>query len=346
MRPPGSDWLYLKLYGPAAGEDRCWRGPVRDLARSAAGRRRRRQLVLRSVLRSGAAPAAAAARRAGPADGSRAARALTVWAAGLIADGLRTRFTVETYEREVERYGGAAGMPLAETIFAPTALPSPALLAVLPSRRRTGRLDLAVAHASQALLSGLGDRRRPPAGVVRAAAPPPRTSPGRRIGSAKTGCAAAARRRPEARSDWTLEAATILRRLASEVAPAGARLAALHADGEVALPVDEIARSLRAPAREPARPGPSAGRPRDRPAAPQPGIAAGRSATPGAEPSSLQRAAPGDAGSSFSALSCLTASMSTAVRPVVVHAQLLLRGPIVDTRLGNTSATSCAMTPR
>ena len=32
MRPPGSDWLYVKLYGPAAGEDALLTGPVRDLA--------------------------------------------------------------------------------------------------------------------------------------------------------------------------------------------------------------------------------------------------------------------------------------------------------------------------
>ena len=43
---------------------------------------------------------------------------VTRWAGTLIRDTLCERFAFETYEREVERYGGDEGMTVAEEIFA------------------------------------------------------------------------------------------------------------------------------------------------------------------------------------------------------------------------------------
>lgn len=241
MRPPGSDWLFLKLYGPAAGEDRVLSGPVRDLART--------------LLDDGDADSWFFVRYSDPDPHlrlrlhgepdrlmARALPRLTVWAAGLIANGLRTKFTVETYEREVERYGGEAGMPLAETIFAADSAAVASLLALLRPDGGPERLDVAVL-TTQALLSGLG--MDPAASLAWCAvhAPPPRES-GAAYRQRKDRLRALLGGGPGAVSAWSLEAATILRRLTDEVAPAGARLAALHSDGEVSLPVDEIARSL------------------------------------------------------------------------------------------------------
>jgi thiopeptide-type bacteriocin biosynthesis protein len=47
------------------------------------------------------------------------------WAADLVADGECTRFGFDTYEREVERYGGEGGIRAAEAIFRPRTRRSP-----------------------------------------------------------------------------------------------------------------------------------------------------------------------------------------------------------------------------
>jgi lantibiotic biosynthesis protein len=39
------------------------------------------------------------------------------WATGLISDGLSTRLCFDTYERELERFGGMVGAAAAEAIF-------------------------------------------------------------------------------------------------------------------------------------------------------------------------------------------------------------------------------------
>jgi thiopeptide-type bacteriocin biosynthesis protein len=114
--PPGSEWLYAKLYtGPA---------------------------MLDQVLREVVQPVVEAARRSGAADQwffirygdpdwhlrlrlhGQPARlqgevlaALQAAAAPLLEEGLLWRLQLDTYEREVERYGGAEGIVLAERLF-------------------------------------------------------------------------------------------------------------------------------------------------------------------------------------------------------------------------------------
>jgi thiopeptide-type bacteriocin biosynthesis protein len=46
-----------------------------------------------------------------------ALRALSDLADGLIADGLVSRLVVDSYDRELERYGGAYGIEAAEQLF-------------------------------------------------------------------------------------------------------------------------------------------------------------------------------------------------------------------------------------
>jgi len=116
VRAPGSDWLFAKLYGPRALEDDLLTGPVPDLCQQAAA--------------SGAAEDWFFIRYADPDAHLRLrfrgrpdrligelAPQLCSWANNLISQGLRSRLCLDTYEREVERYGGAEGMSLAESIF-------------------------------------------------------------------------------------------------------------------------------------------------------------------------------------------------------------------------------------
>ena len=154
LRPPGSDWLYLKLYGPATGEDSLLRGAARD--------------ILGPLLEGGDADGWFFVRYADPAAHlrlrlhgepelllTRALPRLMTWAAGLIAAGDRTHVTLDSYEREVERYGGVAGMPLAEAVFAADSAATVDLLGLLAAPGAPDRLELAVVSID-AVLAALG----------------------------------------------------------------------------------------------------------------------------------------------------------------------------------------------
>jgi thiopeptide-type bacteriocin biosynthesis protein len=114
--PPGSEWLYAKLYtGPAALDQ-----VLRDLVRP----------LVEAVRRSGAADRWFFIRYGDP-DWHLRLRfhgeparlqgevlpALQAAAAPLLEDGRLWRVQLDTYEREVERYGGAEGIVLAERLF-------------------------------------------------------------------------------------------------------------------------------------------------------------------------------------------------------------------------------------
>ncbi len=116
LRPPGSDWLYLKLYGGQPLFDQLIAGPIREfceyvLAEGFATR----WFFLRYLdpdphirLRFSGAPIALT---------SRLFPALCDWATQLLANGYCNRFSFDTYDREVERYGGEQGIELAESVF-------------------------------------------------------------------------------------------------------------------------------------------------------------------------------------------------------------------------------------
>jgi thiopeptide-type bacteriocin biosynthesis protein len=117
LRVPGSDWLYLKLYGPQPFEDQIIAGPLRTFG----------EFILNAGLAEGwhflryTDPDAhlrirfhgEARTLLGP-----LMRQVCDWAGELVADGIRTRFSFDTYSREVERYGGDDGMRAAEAVFA------------------------------------------------------------------------------------------------------------------------------------------------------------------------------------------------------------------------------------
>jgi thiopeptide-type bacteriocin biosynthesis protein len=117
LRPPGSEWLYAKLYCPGDRHDELLAGAVRSFAEfTIASGLAERWFFLRY-----ADPEPhVRVRFAGDPDrlvGSLLPR-VCAWAQDLLAQGQCSRLAFDTYEREIERYGGPAAMASAEEIFA------------------------------------------------------------------------------------------------------------------------------------------------------------------------------------------------------------------------------------
>lgn len=141
--PPGSEWVYAKLYCGATTTDRLLRdvvAPLRDGADQWFFIRygdpdEHVRIRFHGQVRDAVEQAAAAALDAG-----------LIW-----------RVSFDTYDREVERYGGAAGVPVAEALFT---LDSDAVLdlvgLLLPGERgEQARWQIAVRNVDQ-LLDDLG----------------------------------------------------------------------------------------------------------------------------------------------------------------------------------------------
>lgn len=116
IRPPGSDWLFAKLYCPRTFEDDLLTGPVGELCQQALAmgiaedwffiRYNDPEPHLRLRFRG---------------NSERLTKELLPqvcdWANQLLSEGLCTRLCFDTYDREVERFGGTAGTVAAEAIF-------------------------------------------------------------------------------------------------------------------------------------------------------------------------------------------------------------------------------------
>lgn len=162
VRPPGSDWLFVKLYCPAVLEEEFLIGPIRDFCHEMTRRRltdgwffvRYADPDLHIRLRFRGDPN----------------RLLTellpevcAWGGDVINEGLCRRFAFDTYDREIERYGGAAGMAAIEAIFTADSPAAIDVLAVLRKASDLDRLTLMVASIDD-LFAALGldeaDRHR------------------------------------------------------------------------------------------------------------------------------------------------------------------------------------------
>lgn len=114
---PGSDWLYVKLYSGRTRHDDLLSGPIRQFVEQAttAGLIDRWFFIRYTDpdahlrLRFHGTPSALL-RELAP--------TLTAWAQTLVEDGLVRKMAIDTYDREVERYGGPIGIDLAERLFA------------------------------------------------------------------------------------------------------------------------------------------------------------------------------------------------------------------------------------
>jgi len=114
--PPGSDWLYAKLYSGTAGGDRVLRDEIAPLARWAIETGSAKSWFF---IRYGDPLWHLRVRFRGEPDRLRQEllpRLEGVFAR-LLASGTAWKAQIDTYEREMERYGGAAGMELSEELF-------------------------------------------------------------------------------------------------------------------------------------------------------------------------------------------------------------------------------------
>jgi thiopeptide-type bacteriocin biosynthesis protein len=153
-RPPGSDWLFAKLYCPRELEEDLLVGPIREFCDRA---RRSGMTDGWYFVRYSDPDPHIRLRFRGDPDNllTSLLPEFCSWGADLMAEGSSQRFVFDTYEREVERYGGPAGMAVAEALFTAD---SPAVVDLLDLIRRAPALDrLTVAVASiDDLLTSLG----------------------------------------------------------------------------------------------------------------------------------------------------------------------------------------------
>jgi thiopeptide-type bacteriocin biosynthesis protein len=132
QRPPGTEWLYAKLYTAADAADELIAGPLRALTRelSAGGRvsswffARYADPAFHLRLRLCGDPATLT---------GFVFREVCDWARELMDAGLVQRFAFDTYERETERYGGPLALPLAERVFAADSVAAAELIAQRPA---------------------------------------------------------------------------------------------------------------------------------------------------------------------------------------------------------------------
>lgn len=114
--PPGTEWLYLKLYTGEATADRLLRTTLAEQVRAL----KARGVVDRYFFLRYGDPAWHIRLRlhGDPARlNAEAWPALTAACAGTLAEGDSWKLQADTYERELERYGGPAGMGLVEELF-------------------------------------------------------------------------------------------------------------------------------------------------------------------------------------------------------------------------------------
>ena len=155
LRLPGSDWLYAKLYGPADGQDELLADAVRGFGEFAIGSGLAERWFF---LRYADPEPHLRVRFGGEPDrliGDLLPR-ICAWAGDLIAAGACSSLSFDTYDREVERYGGLSAIGTAEEIFSVDSATVVELLHLLRVEQTSlDRTTLAVLSVD-ALLAALG----------------------------------------------------------------------------------------------------------------------------------------------------------------------------------------------
>jgi lantibiotic biosynthesis protein len=117
LRPPGSDWLFLKLYCPQTVEEEIIAEPVRAMGEFALAANLADEWFF--VRYADPDPHVRLRFRGEP--GllvNRLLPELCRWATELVEEERCLRFAFDTYDREVERYGGLEAASVAEAVFA------------------------------------------------------------------------------------------------------------------------------------------------------------------------------------------------------------------------------------
>jgi thiopeptide-type bacteriocin biosynthesis protein len=158
---PGGAWTYLKLYGSARQQDELIAGPVRQIVRALqAG-----SLVDRWFFVRYADPEPHLRLRFRAATGEVAGAVLTealAWGRALAERGLVGRLTVDSYRREIERYGGPEAIDSVEEAFTADSASASGVIAAIHERRLTLDPVLVAVFTLDALLRSCGldfDRR-------------------------------------------------------------------------------------------------------------------------------------------------------------------------------------------
>ncbi len=245
--PPGSDWLYAKLYGGPAAVERTLCETLAPLCARLADRE---AIDGWHFLRYSDPDHHLRLRMHGdPAALQEVALPELQRAAGAeIEQGRLWRLAFDTYDREIERYGGPAAIDTVESVFAADSTAVVELLA--ETQQAEARLDLALLGVD-ALLDELGlasqEKRATVSGLaagLRARLGPAAPAP-RELGIELRACRSRLEEaRHEVREGRPPALAGALRKRATALAPPARRLAELEAAGELATPLSEIAKSL------------------------------------------------------------------------------------------------------
>ncbi|MBA2677306.1 MAG: lantibiotic dehydratase [Ktedonobacteraceae bacterium] len=155
MRPFGSDWLFLKLYGGKDFTEEVIAGPLRALIQEVMTRRladawfyiRYADPEPHIRLRFRGTPTTLV---------QHLAPLCALWAEGLRVAGQLLTFAFDTYEREIERYGGCGGMLLAERVFEIDSTCCADLIAARLNKQTTFAALPTAALSVHSLLFGLG----------------------------------------------------------------------------------------------------------------------------------------------------------------------------------------------
>jgi thiopeptide-type bacteriocin biosynthesis protein len=155
LRPPGSDWLFAKVYFLPPYEEDLLVGPIRTLTSEVLGAGYADSWFFMRY--EDPDPHVRVRWHGDPATlNTKLAPVLLTWGAELVRDGYVQRFCLDTYDQEVERYGGPAGMELAERLFAADSTAVVDLLQLVDSRKLDiERAQLGV-YTVDMLLSALG----------------------------------------------------------------------------------------------------------------------------------------------------------------------------------------------
>jgi thiopeptide-type bacteriocin biosynthesis protein len=245
FRPPGSDWLYLALRGPRVAEDGVLTGALGASAD---------RLVDEGVadgwffVRYADPEPELRLRLHGHAEAlyGRVLPELTAEAVRAIARGDRTAMTLQTYERELERYGGPVTTAICERIACADSAAVRRILASNPTLRgpsaargaeqRFDRIELGVVCVA-GLLSALATD---PDELLRWCAGTPTPESGQAYRERKDRLRELLARGP----DPATPLGAALDRRAAEVASLGGQLRDRYRDGSGTHPIDELVPSL------------------------------------------------------------------------------------------------------